>query len=971
VDTGIGERDLIDERAIAELDALLARSPLTLVAFDCDFRISYWSSRARAVFGWDAADVVGKRLEETQLIHPEDLHELLDVEERVRNLPTDAMVLVIRMARRDGTMRTFRWSTVARQRDVRLSSIVLGEDITATVDAKAALAESEHRFRALFEHNPETVVFLNERGDIVDVNSAVAQFGPHVTREVLLGKNFRDWLDPQDVALHEAYLKRSLAGETLTYHTRAISFTGRPLEFAVTSAPLLRDGRIEGVFLVVRDETAGREAERQIVRQERALSESEARLRSLFEHNPDPVLAVELDGTMTQCNEAALRISGLPREAIIGSSYLRFLPHETRPGVAAAFSEALRGKPATVTFSIVNAEGRSLEVDGTIIPQYSQAEIVGIYAIFQDITDRRNAERRAEMQRQRMRNLYFIATSSDRSETRMQSSLEMGARAFGLGLGAIVATGNENVVTDVYHAPSGCTLGDDDLIAMARVAAKSATAGTPVLSPRGVAARIDVGGEPYGALVFAGNTTYNFTETDADLLGLISTLVAGTIENESARMRLRTLAYYDTLTGLPNRALLSEMLRDAIEVAQSRLTRVALLFLDLDGFKDVNDTLGHARGDQLLRDVSTRLCELVGPRGAIARMGSDEFVVLLTDCAGVEVARTLAERIIATISEPFALDEYEQFISTSVGIAIYPEDGRDDQALIKNADIAMSRAKDRGRNGYFFYNPTLEAPIHMRLSQEKLLRKALELQEFVVYYQPQLDLRNGRIVSVEALVRWNHPKSGLIEPGHFIPSAEISGLIVPLGDWVLATAVRQLRTWHAELGPLRLAVNLSARQFHDRDLRRRIMSTLEEIGVDPSYLELEITESVAMADAAATAEILRDLGASGIRIAVDDFGTGYSSLSYLRQFELDVLKVDGSFVKGIGRTTGDETIVNTIVGMAHSLDLEVIAEGVETLEQLAFLSAKGCDVVQGFAIAPALPGPELETFVRRRDAGTG
>jgi diguanylate cyclase (GGDEF)-like protein/PAS domain S-box-containing protein len=971
VDTGIGERDLIDERAIAELDALLARSPLTLVAFDCDFRISYWSSRARAVFGWDAADVVGKRLEETQLIHPEDLHELLDVEERVRNLPTDAMVLVIRMARRDGTMRTFRWSTVARQRDVRLSSIVLGEDITATVDAKAALAESEHRFRALFEHNPETVVFLNERGDIVDVNSAVAQFGPHVTREVLLGKNFRDWLDPQDVALHEAYLKRSLAGETLTYPTRAISFTGRPLEFAVTSAPLLRDGRIEGVFLVVRDETAGREAERQIVRQERALSESEARLRSLFEHNPDPVLAVELDGTMTQCNEAALRISGLPREAIIGSSYLRFLPHETRPGVAAAFSEALRGKPATVTFSIVNAEGRSLEVDGTIIPQYSQAEIVGIYAIFQDITDRRNAERRAEMQRQRMRNLYFIATSSDRSETRMQSSLEMGARAFGLGLGAIVATGNENVVTDVYHAPSGCTLGDDDLIAMARVAAKSATAGTPVLSPRGVAARIDVGGEPYGALVFAGNTTYNFTETDADLLGLISTLVAGTIENESARMRLRTLAYYDTLTGLPNRALLSEMLRDAIEVAQSRLTRVALLFLDLDGFKDVNDTLGHARGDQLLRDVSTRLCELVGPRGAIARMGSDEFVVLLTDCAGVEVARTLAERIIATISEPFALDEYEQFISTSVGIAIYPEDGRDDQALIKNADIAMSRAKDRGRNGYFFYNPTLEAPIHMRLSQEKLLRKALELQEFVVYYQPQLDLRNGRIVSVEALVRWNHPKSGLIEPGHFIPSAEISGLIVPLGDWVLATAVRQLRTWHAELGPLRLAVNLSARQFHDRDLRRRIMSTLEEIGVDPSYLELEITESVAMADAAATAEILRDLGASGIRIAVDDFGTGYSSLSYLRQFELDVLKVDGSFVKGIGRTTGDETIVNTIVGMAHSLDLEVIAEGVETLEQLAFLSAKGCDVVQGFAIAPALPGPELETFVRRRDAGTG
>jgi diguanylate cyclase (GGDEF)-like protein/PAS domain S-box-containing protein len=971
VDTGIGERDVIDERALLALDAVLARSPLALVAFDRDYRLSYWSSRAVDAFGYLPDEVLGKRLEETQLIYRDDVADVMGLEARVHTEPVETLVVVNRVVHRDGAVRTYRWSTLARQRDFRFGAIVVGEDISATVEAQAALVESEQRFRALFEFNPETIVFLDVNGDIVDVNAAIAHFGAHVTRDAMLGKNFRDWLDPKDVPLHEAYMVRALAGETLSYHTRAISFSGRRMDLALTSAPLIRNGQVEGVFCIVRDETAAREAEGQIVRQERALLESEARLRSLFEHNPDPVLAIELDGTMVQCNEAAIRISGLTRDAIVGSSYLRFVPRETRPQISSAFSEAMRGKPATVTFGIVNAEGRALEIDSTIIPQYSQGEVVGIYAIFQDITDRRNAERRADMQRQRMRNLYFIATSSDRSETRMQSSLEMGTRAFGLGLGTVVSTGETPRVTDVYRAPSGCTLSDDDLIAMARSAARSSTAGTPVLSPRGVAARIDVGGEPYGALIFAGNTTYNFTETDADLLGLISTLVAGTIENELARTRLRTLAYYDTLTGLPNRAMLSEMLRDAIEVAQSRLTRVALLFLDLDGFKDVNDTLGHARGDQLLKLVSARLLGLVGGRASIARMGSDEFVVLLTDCSDVEEARSLAERIIASISEPFALDEYEQFISTSIGIAMYPEDGRDDQALIKNSDIAMSRAKDRGRNGYFFYNPTLEAPIHMRLSQEKLLRKALELDEFVVYYQPQLDLRNGRIVSVEALVRWNHPKSGLIEPGHFIPSAEISGLIVPLGDWVLRTAVRQLRKWHQELAPLRLAVNLSARQFHDRDLRKRILATLEEEGVDPSYLELEITESVAMADAAATAEILRALGASGVRIAVDDFGTGYSSLSYLRQFELDVLKVDGSFVKGIGRTSGDETIVNTIVGMAHSLDLEVIAEGVETLEQLAFLSAKGCDVVQGYVLAPALPGADLETFVRRRDAVSG
>jgi diguanylate cyclase (GGDEF)-like protein len=429
------------------------------------------------------------------------------------------------------------------------------------------------------------------------------------------------------------------------------------------------------------------------------------------------------------------------------------------------------------------------------------------------------------------------------------------------------------------------------------------------------------------------------------------------------------MAYYDSLSGLPNRVFLAEKLRDAIEVAQSRLGRVAVLFLDLDRFKDVNDTLGHARGDRLLQLAARRLVEQLGDRATIARMGGDEFVVLLTDCHDAEAVRDVAEEIIGVVSEPFQLDEYEQFISTSIGIALYPEDGRDDQTLIKNADIAMYRAKDRGRNGYYFYNATLEAPIHMRLSQEKLLRRALELNEFVVYYQPQVDLRTGDVVSVEALVRWNHPKSGLIEPSHFIPSAEISGLIVPLGDWILESAAKQVRRWHASLGPLRLAVNLSGRQFHTRDLRRRVIAALEHASFDPSFLEVEITETVAMSDAAQTVGIVRDLKAAGIRTAVDDFGTGYSSLAYLRRFALDVLKIDGSFVIGLGHEVFDETIVRTVIGMAHSLGLEVVAEGVETQTQISFLKENGCDIVQGYGIAPPLPANDFETFfLRRREA---
>jgi diguanylate cyclase (GGDEF)-like protein len=449
-------------------------------------------------------------------------------------------------------------------------------------------------------------------------------------------------------------------------------------------------------------------------------------------------------------------------------------------------------------------------------------------------------------------------------------------------------------------------------------------------------------------------------------LGLIATLIAGTIDRSRQRARLRAMAYFDALTGLPNRVFLAEKLRDAIEVAQSRLGRVATLFLDLDRFKDVNDTLGHARGDRLLQMVAQRLVKELGEHATIARMGGDEFVVLLTDCRDAEHVRDVAERILGLVSEPFLLDEYEQYISASIGIAVYPEDGRDDQTLIKNADIAMYRAKDRGRNGYYFYNPTLEAPIHMRLSQEKLLRRALEYNQFVVYYQPQLDLRTGEVVSVEALVRWNHPKSGLIEPSHFIPSAEISGLIVPLGDWVLETAAKQVQRWQTTLAPLRLAVNLSGRQFHQRDLRRRVLQALESAQLDPSLLEVEITESVAMSDAAQTVGIVRDLKALGIRTAVDDFGTGYSSLAYLRRFALDVLKIDGSFVVGVGHEAFDETIVKTVIGMAHSLGLETVAEGVESISQLAFLTEHGCDMVQGYAIAPPLPAAEFEDFFQRR-----
>jgi diguanylate cyclase (GGDEF)-like protein/PAS domain S-box-containing protein len=944
---------MLGERDLQQLDSLLSRSPLAIIAWDDNHRVTYWSTRAADMFGFTADDVLGKTVDEFEFVAPDDKPVVREVQERLSGQDgMRTLVSINRNYRKNGEERICRWTTFAVQDSDTYRWLTYTEDITDSLDARNALAESEERFRSLFERNPDMVTLFDRDGYIVDVNESVRRFAPP---EALIGVHYTTFLDAKDVPAHEEYHRRALAGETLSYHSRVRTLDGEPLDVLVTSFPMYRDGKIEGVYSITRDETEQRAAA--------------SALRSLFEHNPDGVVSMNHEGTIADVNDAAIRITRFAREHVIGMHFSTFIPEHDRERAATAFARALGGHPISLNLEAPDADGAPLELEITFIPQYKGGERVGVYGVLQDVTERRTAERRAEMQSLRIRNLYFIAASGDYPDVRMRASLEMGCHACDLTLGAVVEMTNGTPrIEAVSREPGADTIADAEIIAMAKNVASLPGAAIPVPFRNGIAMRLDVAGEPYGALVFAdpGGTAREFSPTDADLLGLIATLIAGTIDRSRQRARLRAMAYFDALTGLPNRVFLAEKLRDAIEVAQSRLGRVAVLFLDLDRFKDVNDTLGHARGDRLLQMVAQRLVKELGDGATISRMGGDEFVVLLTDCRDADHVRDIGERILGIVSEPFLLDEYEQYISTSIGIAVYPEDGRDDQTLIKNADIAMYRAKDRGRNGYYFYNPTLEAPIHMRLSQEKLLRRALEYDQFVVYYQPQIDVRTGDIVSAEALLRWNHPKSGLIEPSHFIPSAEMSGLIVPLGDWVLETAAKQVERWHRDLAPVRLAVNLSARQFHQRDLRRRVLQALENARLDPSFLEVEITESVAMSDAAQTVGIVRDLKAAGIRIAVDDFGTGYSSLAYLRRFALDVLKIDGSFVIGVGHEVFDETIVKTVIGMAHSLGLEVVAEGVETISQLGFLTEHGCDMVQGYAIAPPLPAAEFEDFLRRR-----
>ncbi|MGK2859614.1 MAG: putative bifunctional diguanylate cyclase/phosphodiesterase, partial [Thermoanaerobaculia bacterium] len=450
-------------------------------------------------------------------------------------------------------------------------------------------------------------------------------------------------------------------------------------------------------------------------------------------------------------------------------------------------------------------------------------------------------------------------------------------------------------------------------------------------------------------------------------LGLALAIAFNRVDAERRRAlesvaRAEQVAYHDPLTGMPNRALFFDRLNVALAHAARHKHKLAVLFLDLDRFKNVNDSLGHTLGDELIREASLRLHRCVRSEDTVARFGGDEFLLLLRIVGRVEDAGRVAQKILETISQPYRLGKREIITTASVGIAIYPTDGTDAETLVRNADAAMYRAKEAGRDASRFYAPAMNANALEELELESDLRRALERKQLALHYQPLIDLERGRIYGLEALIRWEHPKLGLLPPDRFIPVAESTGLIIPIGNWVIREACRQIKSWHRLLGnELVVSVNLSPRQFEQADLPGQVRAAFEEAGLRPRFLELEITESHAMADVAKSIRILGELKSLGVRLAIDDFGTGYSSLSYLKQFPVDTLKLDRSFVREI-TVPEDGAIARGIIAMAHSLNLRVLAEGVETLGQLEFLREHACDRLQGYLFSRPLPALAFEKF---------
>ena len=461
------------------------------------------------------------------------------------------------------------------------------------------------------------------------------------------------------------------------------------------------------------------------------------------------------------------------------------------------------------------------------------------------------------------------------------------------------------------------------------------------------------------------NSQGELEHDESGCVRLVSAITLDITARINAESKIQQLINYDSLTGLPNRSLLHDRLHLAIAQASREKLLLGVLMLDLDRFKSINETLGHRTGDKLLKAVSKRLLACIRDSDTLARLGGDEYVAILAGVAHEEGIATVAKKILAVVAEPFYIDGNEIFSTCSIGIAMYPMDGEDSHTLLKHADLAMYQAKEMDRNGFQFFSREMNNLVLERMMLENSMRKGLERGDFFLVYQPQVDARSGEIFGMEALLRWNHPDMGLLPPDKFIPLAEENGLIIPIGEWVLRTACRQNKAWQDQgLPPVRVAVNLSAKQFGQYHLDEVVASTLLETGLSAEWLELELTESAIMKDADKNIALLTKFKEMGISVAIDDFGTGYSSLSYLKNFPISRLKIDRSFVRDITTNPDDAAIARIIIDIARALNLNVIAEGVETRAQMQFLSFNNCVEMQGYHFSRPVPAEEFAELLK-------
>ncbi|HZG56440.1 EAL domain-containing protein [Paenibacillus sp.] len=706
---------------------------------------------------------------------------------------------------------------------------------------------------------------------------------------------------------------------------------------------------------------------------------------TLFRYNLDAVFVLDAGGLILDANPAGETLSGIARLRLLGRCFLTFFGAAHADAVRDGFEAvSSRARAQTLEVCLTREDGTPAELSVTIVPLPANGAASGAIAIAKDMTSRNKALRLVDGHALALEMIakslplddilrHIILLIEEQSGALCSVLLRDPERnSLYLKAAPSLPDAYNALMTDIPIGPDCGSCGTAAYLKTPVIAADIATDPRwrdirSIPEPFGLRACWSVPilqeGEAIGTFAMYYRECRAPGEDDLQLIERARSLAGLAIERKRQDETIRHMAFHDALTGLANRRCLEEALQRAIDRAGRAEGAVSVLFLDLDRFKLVNDSLGHRIGDELLRQVGARLVEAAGERGLVARQGGDEFVLLLDEASETQ-ARTVAERIVAAFEAPFVVQRHELFVTTSVGVSVFPEHGRDAQTLLKHADHAMYQAKQSGRNGYRLFRQELQTKADRRLQIENHLRRAPERLELELHYQPQIDIRTGRPIGAEALLRWRHASWGLVPPMEFIPIAEETGLILGIGDWVLREACRQAAAWAAEeLPPVTVSVNISARQLQHPDFVSAVHSALRASGLPAERLELELTESLTM-DRALSSDVIRRLQRIGVGIAIDDFGTGYSSLHYLKHLSVNRLKIDQSFIRDVLEDQNDKDIVKAIITMSHSLGIRVVAEGVERAEQTAFLERHGCDEAQGFLFARPLPADDVAAFLR-------
>ncbi|RNC70733.1 MAG: EAL domain-containing protein [Desulfuromonadales bacterium] len=707
-----------------------------------------------------------------------------------------------------------------------------------------------------------------------------------------------------------------------------------PVELSVSRAWLDDEWTYIGI---VRDVT-------ETLAADRLLHETNQRLGAIFQASPQGIVALDRTGTVTLWNPAAEVIFGWSAEEVVGNSYPA-VPDDRREEFEAMKNAVLAGNGANaVEVRRKRKDGSPVDVSvSSAATRDGSGAVTGAVILLSDISRRKKNEQELVLLKRAMESSINGITITD--VTRPDNPIIYVNPAFEriTGYAAQEVIGrNPRFLRGADH--------DQPELHKLMLAFRHEHEGAFVLRNY----RKD------GTLFWNELSIAPVRDRDGVVTNYIGVMNDIT-EHRHYEEQLVYQATHDPLTGLPNRNLLQDRLGQALAVEASRRRNpLCVMFLDLDNFKKVNDTLGHTVGDMLLKAVASRIRNCIRGGDTVSRLGGDEYIIVLPNVRGMHDVVTVAKKMISVFAAPFLLMGNEIYVTASIGIALFPTDGETVDALLKNADAAMYHAKEQGKNNYQFYSADMNTRVFERLALETSLHRALKQREFLLHYQPRVDLRTGQVCGVEALVRWNHPEMGLVSPAKFIPLAEETGLIVPIGEWVLRTACAQNRAWQeAGLPPLRMAVNLSARQFRQENLIAMVGEVLGETGLAPKWLELELTESLVMQQAEKSAAILHELQAMGIEVAIDDFGTGYSSLSYLKRFPIANLKIDQSFIRDMTRDPDDATLVKTIITMAHGLGMKTIAEGVELAEQIEFLCRHQCEEMQGYYFSRPVTAGEL------------